>query len=121
MMIHDLIADIVRKEMQTGGIVVHIFRDTNVNLRQGKLFVFKYDRLPFRVLINSRCYSIIVRLHNPSICRHLLFNMAFARGCTKGGIDTFCYNRYLHVYNTEMLFFRHTNLENSWIINHYSK
>ncbi|KAK9295911.1 hypothetical protein QLX08_009886 [Tetragonisca angustula] len=34
MMIHDLIADIVRKEMQTGGIVVHIFRDTNVNLRQ---------------------------------------------------------------------------------------
>lgn len=36
---HDLIADIVRKEMQTGGIVVHIFRDTNINLRQGKLFV----------------------------------------------------------------------------------
>ncbi|KAK1122819.1 hypothetical protein K0M31_009261 [Melipona bicolor] len=33
-MMHDLIADIVRKEMQIGGIVVHIFRDTNVNLRQ---------------------------------------------------------------------------------------
>lgn len=40
--VHDLIINTVKKEMHIGGIVVRIFRDADVNLWQGKLYISKH-------------------------------------------------------------------------------